>query len=145
MNYEILELAKQVRAIYDKSRREKFPLFIGSLQFPRNSCERASRVFGHLVKNIHPNADVKIVAGYCYSKNEYHYWALVNELVYDLTCDQFNGFSSIILGEERTLLSEEFNSIEIFTGENVFDNWYLGGDYDKIKTIEYVEKYLKCM
>lgn len=143
MNYEVLELAEQIRAIYEKSKEDKFPLFMGSFQFPKNSCEGASRVFGYLVKNLHLNADVQVIKGYCYSKNEYHYWTLVNELVYDLTCDQFDEFSSVILGEERTPLSEEFNNTEIFIGENIFDNWWLGGDYDKFQTIEYVEKHLK--
>lgn len=143
MNYEILELAEQVRAIYEKSREDKFPLFMGSLQFPKNSCEGSSRVFGYLVKNLHLEADVQIIEGYCYSKNEYHYWALVNGLVYDLTCDQFKGFTSIILGEERTPLSEKFNDIEVFTGEDIFDKWNPGSEYDKFQTIEYVERYLK--
>ena len=143
MNYEILELAEQVRAIYEKSKEDKFPLFMGSLQFPKNSCEGSSRVFGHFVKNLHSEADVKIVQGYCYSKNEYHYWTLVNKLVYDLTCDQFKGCTSIILGEEGTPLSEKFNDIVKFTGEDIFDKWSPGGEYDKFQTIEYVEKHLK--
>lgn len=143
MNYEILELAEQVRAIYEESKEDKFPLFMGSFQFPQNSCEGSSRVFGYLVKKLYLDADVQIIEGYCYSRNEYHYWALVNGLVYDLTCDQFKGFTSVILGEERTPLSEEFDDIEVFTGENIFDKWTLGGDYDKFQTIECVERHLK--
>lgn len=143
MNSNILELAEQVRAIYEKGKEDKFSLFMGSFQFPRNSCEGSSRIFGHIVKKLYSDADVQVIKGYCYSKNEYHYWTLVNGLVYDLTCDQFKGFTSVILGEERTPLLEYFNDIEIFTGVNIFDKWTLGGEYDKLQTLEYVERHLK--
>lgn len=143
MDYNIIELAKHIRAIYEKAKEDKFYLFMGSFQFPKNSCEGSSRIFAYIVQNLYLDADVKIIKGYCYSKNEYHYWTLVNGLVYDLTCDQFEDFNSVILGEERTSLSEEFNDTEIFTEENIFDNWNLGSEYDKFQTIDYVEKHLK--
>lgn len=143
MNYDIIELAKQIRVIYEKAREDKFSLFMGSFQFPKSSCEGSSRVFAYIVKKLYLEAEVQIIEGYCYSKNRYHYWKLVNGLVYDLTCDQFEGFNSVILGDERTLLSEEFGDIEIFTEENIFDNWNPGSEYDKFQTIEYIERHLK--
>lgn len=142
MTSEVIELAKKVRFIYEKGSQERFPLFTGSFQFPNNSCEGASRVFAHIVKSTYPTCDVQVVEGYDYPSDERHYWTVVDGLVYDLTSDQFDGFSTPLLGVSETPLSEKFSDSELFVNEKIFQNWFPGGRYDKLKTLGYVEHHL---
>ncbi|RQW61112.1 hypothetical protein EES38_21205 [Vibrio viridaestus] len=142
MTREIIELAKKVRSIYEKGSQDRFSLFMGSFQFPKNSCEGASRVFAHIVKKTYPQCDVKVVEGYDYLNDERHYWTLVDGWIYDLTSDQFDGFSAPLFGVIQTPLSEKFNDLEFFNNEQIFQDWYPGGRYDKLQTLAYVEDHL---
>ena len=144
MKNEIVELAQKIRLIYEKANFEGFSLFMGSFQFPKNSCEGASRVFAYVVNKCYPSCNVQVVEGYDFPTNERHYWVQIDGLIYDLTCDQFSGFSSPIIGESKTPLSKKYNNLEFFEGEDIFQNWSPGGRYDKLKTLGYVEHYLKC-
>ncbi|MHA2769614.1 hypothetical protein [Vibrio harveyi] len=142
MASEIIELAKKVRSIYEKGSQDRFSLFMGSFQFPKNSCEGASRVFAHIVKSTYPKCEVQVVEGYDYPNDERHYWTVVDGLIYDLTSDQFDGFSAPLLGVSHTPLSEKFSDLEFFGNEQIFQNWFPGGRYDKLQTLDYVEHHL---
>ncbi|HIF9122062.1 TPA: hypothetical protein ACX6O4_002528 [Photobacterium damselae] len=142
MTSEVIELAKKVRSIYEKGSQNGFPLFMGSFQFPKNSCEGASRVFAHIVKRIYPQCEVQVVEGYDYPNDERHYWVLVDGLVYDLTSDQFDDFSAPLLGVNDTPLSEKFSDLEFFVNKQIFQDWFPGGRYDKVQTLSYVEIHL---
>ncbi|PMP42104.1 hypothetical protein [Vibrio splendidus] len=142
MTIEIIELAKKVRSIYEKGSQEGFPLFMGSFQFPKNSCEGASRIFAHIVKSVYPRCDVKVVEGYDYPNDERHYWTVIDGLVYDLTSDQFERGAPPLLGVSHTPLSVRFSDLEFFVNEQIFQDWFPGGRYDKLQTLSYVELHL---
>lgn len=143
MKSEIDDLARQLRLIYEQGSKEKFPLFMGSFQFPTASCEGSSRIFAHIVSQRYPESKVYVVEGYDRPNDDRHYWVLVDKLTYDLTCDQFDGFTTPILGESSTPLVSKFNDLDILAGDDVFENWNPGGRYDKSITLEYVEHYLE--
>jgi len=147
MKSEIDDLARQLRLIYEQGSKEKFPLFMGSFQFPTASCEGSSRVFAHIVSQRYPESKVFVVEGYDHPNDERHYWVLVDKLTYDLTCDQFDDFKRPILGESSTPFLSKFNVLDILAGVDIFENWDPAGRYDKLATLEYVEHYLKiaCM
>lgn len=142
MTSEVIELAKKVRSIYEKGSQEGFSLFMGSFQFPKNSCEGASRVFAHIVNKIYPTCEVQVVEGYDYPNDERHYWTVVDGLVYDLTSDQFDSLSTPLLGVSYTPLSKKFSDLEFFVNEQIFQSWFPGGRYDKFLTLGYVEHHL---
>ncbi|PMH42616.1 hypothetical protein BCU68_13530 [Vibrio sp. 10N.286.49.B3] len=142
MKNTIIDLALKVRSVYEQGSREKFNLFSYSFQFPKNSCEGASRVFAHLVSIHIPNSKVAVVEGYDHPNDDRHYWVLVDDLIYDLTCDQFNGFTSPILGENTNPLSKKYSDLDIIKGDDIFVNWTPGGRYDKSETIGYIEHHL---
>jgi len=142
MKSEIVELAKKIRSIYEQGAAEGFSLFMGSFQFPKNSCEGASRVFAHIVTRRYPSCKVHVVEGYDQPVDDRHYWVLIDDLAYDLTCDQFSGFSAPILGECSNPLIKKYSDLELFDGEDIFQNWSPGERYDKLETLGYVEHYL---
>ncbi len=142
MKREIDELGRKIRSIYEHGASEDFPLFMGSSQFPKNSCEGASIVFAHIVSNRYPSCKVELVEGYDHQNDDRHYWVLVDDLVYDLTCDQFNGFSNTIIGGTSNPLTKGYSDLKIFKGADVFQNWNPGESYDKLSTLEYVEHHL---
>ncbi|WP_024612748.1 hypothetical protein [Pseudoalteromonas sp. TB64] len=143
MKSKIDDLARKLRLIYKQGSAEKFPLFMGSFQFPTASCEGSSRFFAHIVSQRYPESKVFVVEGYYHPNDDRHYLVLVDKLTYDLTCDQFDGFTVPILGESSTPLISKFNDIDILAGADVFENWNPGGRYDKLATLEYVENSLK--
>ena len=142
MKSEIEDLARQLRLIYQQGSKEDFPLFMGSFQFPKASCEGSSRIFAHIISKQYPKSKLHIVKGYDHPNDDRHYWVLVDKLNYDLTCDQFDGFSTPILGESSNPLISKFNDLEILSGDDIFENWTPGGRYDKLATLEYVEQYI---
>ncbi|MDQ9205881.1 hypothetical protein QBS70_16380 [Cronobacter sakazakii] len=84
-------LALDIRAIFEMHHKIlnalSFPFFF---EFPKDSCESASVFFGVCVKQIFPNADVKIVHGTTRGQSDYHhYWVEIDKKTYDLTLDQF--------------------------------------------------------
>ena len=121
----------------------KFDLFPGSFQFPKDSCEGASRVFAHIAGLSFPQCKVELIEGYDFPNNERHYWVLVDNMVYDLTCDQFDGFTKPILGESGTPLSTKYCDLEVHSGDDIYQNWNPGGRYDKIAAVGFVEHFLK--
>ena len=143
MKSEIEDLAKLIRLIYEKGNKEDFPLFMGSFQFPKASCEGSSRIFSHIISKKYPKSKIHVVEGYDYPNDDRHYWVVVDKLTYDLTCDQFEGFSTPILGESSNPLISRFNDLGIISGDDIFENWTPGGRYDKFATLEYVEHYLE--
>ncbi|QUM89531.1 hypothetical protein HWV03_12335 [Moritella sp. 36] len=143
MKSEIEDLGRQLRLIYEKGSKECFPLFMGSFQFPKASCEGSSRIFAHIVNKRYPKSKVYVVEGYDRPNNDRHYWVQVDRLVYDLTCDQFDGFSIPILGENCAPLISKFSDLDILADDEIFENWNPGGRYDKAATLEYVEHYLE--
>ena len=142
MKSEIEDLGLKIRSIYEKGAAEGFSLFMGSFQFPKNSCEGASRVFAHAVIQRYPSCNVRLVEGYDHPNDDTHYWVLIDGLVYDLTCDQFDGFSNQILGKVTNPLIKKFSNLEFFDGEDIFQNWTPGGRYDKLETIGYIDHHL---
>ncbi len=55
--------------------------------FPKGACEITSYIYAKLLHEQMPCKDIKLVSG-SYD-GESHYWVNVNDLVYDLTFDQF--------------------------------------------------------
>ena len=143
MKSEIESLGRQLRLIYEKGCQERFPLFMGSFQFPIASCEGSSRIFAHIVKKRYPKSKVIVVEGYDYQNDDRHYWVIIDKLTYDLTCDQFDEYASLIFGESSTPLISKFNDIDLFMDDDIFENWTPGGRYDKLATLKYVENCLE--
>jgi hypothetical protein len=142
MKSEIGDLGRKIRSIYEHGATEGFSLFMGSFQFPKNSCEGASRVFAHIVSNRYPSCKVNLVEGYDHQNDDRHYWVLVDDLVYDLTCDQFNGYTNTIIGDTSNPLIKKYSELELFKGADIFKNWNPSGRYDKLATLGYVEQHL---
>ncbi|MGZ5600882.1 MAG: hypothetical protein ACXWFX_09830, partial [Methylobacter sp.] len=92
----IVEFAKIIRSNYEKQREELgIPFF---QEFPENCCEGASFFFGHIAQDMFPNETIEIVKGYRFydKRDEYHYWVEINDVIFDLTADQFNNVDSPI-------------------------------------------------
>ena len=143
MKREIDDLARKLRLIFEQSIEKKFPLFMGSFQFPTASCEGSSRIFAHIVSLRYPESKVVVVEGYDHPNDDRHFWVQVDKLTYDLTCDQFDDLTTPIFGESSTPLISKFNEIEILAGADIFENLNPGGRYDKFATLEYVEHCLE--
>ena len=143
MKNEVIELAIKIRSIYEQGSSEEFSLFMGSFQFPKNSCEGASRVFAHIITTRFPDCNIHVVEGYDYPNDDRHYWVQIDDLIYDLTCDQFNISPKIILGERTTPLITKYNDLEFISGRDIFENWSPGGRYNKLDTLGYVEYHLE--
>jgi hypothetical protein len=139
MKSEIVDLGMKIRSIYEQGAADKFALFMGSFEFPKNSCEGASRVFAHIVNTLYPSCEIHLVEGCDHPSDDRHYWVLVDGLVYDLTCDQFEGFSTIILGNSSNPLSKKFSPLETFEEADIFQNWSVYEPYNKLKTLDYVK------
>lgn len=66
--------------------------------FPQNCCEHSSYLLAMLLWSLGDRNDIYVVEGEC--RGESHYWVEVNGDVFDITIDQFNGFSDVVLAVE---------------------------------------------
>ncbi len=91
--------------------------------FPKNCCESASIFLGKAIKEAIPDSDIFYVKGESVD-GESHYWLEVNNLVVDITIEQFEGESSPIYSAGNHPLSDEFKvsrKVEINTAFKEFD------------------------
>ena len=84
----IEQLARSTRSVFELHYESLtgLPFFTS---FPLNCCQGASVVFGMLVKLLPTQHTVTVVKGDTRDRRESHYWLEIDELVYDLTLDQF--------------------------------------------------------
>ncbi|USD39496.1 hypothetical protein [Ferrimonas sp. SCSIO 43195] len=138
MKSELIELANEMRSIFEQARKECVALFVGSFRFPNRGCEGACRYFAHRVMTQYPECRVSVVEGYDRRSDERHFWVVVDDRVYDLTCDRFEGVSAPILGEQDTPLSQRFKELKFIEGGAIFDNWNPGERFQKARVLRYI-------
>ncbi|MFQ2508871.1 hypothetical protein ACK31R_13580 [Aeromonas caviae] len=91
MHYTVDQLAKDLRLVFEQHYEQLdemgFPFFS---MFPENCCQGASIMLGMLAEFFIPTCSVVLIKGSTrgFSTN-YHYWLTIDDLVYDLTLDQF--------------------------------------------------------
>jgi hypothetical protein len=110
------QLGKAVRDVFEKHHDkldDRLPFFYS---FPLNCCQGASVVFGLLVVDLLGKQNVTVIKGTTRNRQVSHYWLEIDELVYDLTLDQFKdslggrfeGIDSPLYGAEKHPLRLHF-------------------------------------
>lgn len=104
----ITNLARTFRNAIEISDIEEILPFFSS--FPWNCCEHTAVLFGFYSKLIYPNLKVEVIRGCSDSINgiEYHLWLELNNRIFDLTIDQFDGYSEPIYCAKNNPISDEF-------------------------------------
>ncbi|SDJ73244.1 hypothetical protein SAMN04488540_11295 [Ferrimonas sediminum] len=138
MTANIIELAKEMRATYERGREEGVGLFIGSFRFPLSGSEGASRYFAYMVMTRYPECRVRLVKGYDQLRLEQHFWVVVDDRVYDLASDRFDGMSAPVMGESDTPLSARFSERRFIDGDAIFENWHPGERFQKARVLRYI-------
>lgn len=97
--------------------RELFELGKGHIDlpyfhsFPKNSCEGASLFLGAYLNEKFPNTSIGYLKGY--DKNGLiHFWLEVDGKVFDITLDQFDGFSSPLWNAVNHPLEGIYSNVE---------------------------------
>jgi len=136
INREKEALAIRIREYIQSNRSGIDAPFIQG--FPRNCCESASMILGVIFDRCYPDKQIQLIESKAIFEQGMHFWIEVDELVYDITCDQFSRFSGPIIGGSRSSLSHYFSvfaetSVQkkligydwrdriIFAAEHVFD------------------------
>jgi len=92
---EVIKFRTAMKIILAKSQLYEFRKF---KYFPKGCCVLSSHLLArHLVRNL-GYEKTKIVRGY---SSGWHYWILADTQVFDITSDQFEDISEIIIGESK--------------------------------------------
>lgn len=94
--------------------------------FPKDCCEHASYLLGAVIKELYPDISVLLVSGKY--KNINHFWLQVDNLLYDLTIDQFPGVSVPLIGAYGN--NQHTTSINTSNIVDSFSNWDQGNKKD---------------
>jgi len=102
--------------------------------FPTNCCESASIFLGKFLADRYPNSAVLIVIG-TNSASEQHFWVEINDLVFDITADQYKNISAPIYGKKTHPLEKTFTKTIKILAEEAFQQFDLASDDYKIEVI----------
>lgn len=101
------DIAKQFRATFETEHDNiKLPFFDA---FPRNCCEGASSFLAFYLMDKFPKKEVYVIHGKSSDGYENHYWVEVDDLIYDLTADQFDEIDEPIYGAKYHPMSSLFS------------------------------------
>lgn len=107
---EIELYAQRLRMFFEKEKETiGLPFFYS---FPKNACEGSSCILGLLLMEKYPNLTVEIIHGYSEEPCEHHYWVEVENIIYDITADQFDEIESPIYGVVKHPMGQHFIPIE---------------------------------
>ena len=56
--------------------------------------------------------EVILAKGTNTSEYEMHFWIEADDLVFDITADQFDGINSVVIGELPEIIAQRFDSVE---------------------------------
>lgn len=117
----VMILAEKVYSFFCQYKDKiDLPWFSG---FPKNCCEGASVFLGKAIKEAIPNSNIFYVKGESLDGDS-HYWIEVNDLVIDITIEQFEGISSPVYSVVNHPLSNKFKTtqkIDINTAFKEYD------------------------
>ncbi|MGP7732916.1 hypothetical protein [Oceanimonas smirnovii] len=104
----IFWVARRVRECFEsRGFVSVFPLFE---MFPCHCCEHSSMLFGYYLSLAFPEKEIMLIRG-CHRgryDKEYHFWLEVDGNIFDLTLDQFEGYSSPLFSASYHPLKEYF-------------------------------------
>lgn len=101
--------------------------------FPHSSCEVATYIYTKLLTQLEPSLEVKVVSGKC--NNVTHYWALVENKIFDLTHHQFPNISSPILNAPMHSVSGLEGSSTV-DADSAFEKWDQMHKYDWLEFVK---------
>ncbi|QRV23826.1 hypothetical protein [Marinomonas foliarum] len=109
----LVKFSEEIRLVFEQNKDHiDLPFFYS---FPVNSCESSACIHGVFLKDKFPNIKIEVLHGYNEDNDENHYWLEIDGLVFDITCDQFDGVSMPIYGYLTHPMSDYFNHVERFT------------------------------
>jgi len=101
----MIEVSKTIRILFNRAKGDiDLP---GFNNFPNNSCEGAALFLGAVLKKYFPSSPILYVKGED-NNGASHYWLESENLIYDITADQFTQFQEPIFGESEQSLIELF-------------------------------------
>jgi hypothetical protein len=81
-------------------------------RFPVSCCEITSLLLGKILTDEFPMKKVVFVKGTNTSKYEMHFWIEVDDLVLDITADQFENIDSFVIGVLPEIIINRFDEVE---------------------------------
>ena len=101
----MIEASKKIRILFDTVKGGiDLP---GFNNFPKNSCEGAALFLGAILKKHFPSSPILYVKGED-NNGASHYWLESENLIYDITADQFTQLQEPIFGESKQPLINLF-------------------------------------
>ena len=80
--------------------------------YPENCCELVSIHLGLTLQAANSESEVEIVRAYNRDNDEWHYWVEMNNLVFDLTAHQFEGYKKPLVCAEPSPFEIRFPDME---------------------------------
>ena len=109
----LVKYSESIRLVFEQNKQNiDLPFFYS---FPRNACESAACFHSMLIQAKFPNLQIEVLHGYNRDEEEHHYWLEVDSLIFDITCDQFEGIPNPIYASPKHPMSDYFTIIERFS------------------------------
>lgn len=123
-------IAKHTRKYIEEKHLQINLPFIHS--FPKSCCEIVTILLGKVYYEINKKHNINIISGYDRDEDECHYWLTVNDLVFDITADQFSEIEFPIYGDRNEFIFNKFSLIEKHEIIDIFKNnsIYLENKYE---------------
>jgi len=102
----MVSVSKRLLKFFEKNKNTIDLPFFHS--FPKNCCEEASLILGSLLKDEYPSVNVKYVEGQN-QNGQLHYWIEADDLIFDITVDQFSNIPNPLFGKKQHPLIVEFS------------------------------------
>lgn len=117
----VKNLAERIRNIFEEKKASLgIPFFY---DFPQNCCEGASCFLALILVDKFPDKRILVIHGSDKDRVENHFWIDVDGLIFDLTIDQFNSFTSPVYGELEHPLKERFPITESYFVPDFFQHY----------------------
>ncbi|MVF14910.1 hypothetical protein FT643_22500 [Ketobacter sp. MCCC 1A13808] len=93
-------------------------------QFPRNCCESASILLSESVLLVYPEKQIYFVRSRLDST--IHIWIEIDDLVFDVTLDQFEKYDAPVIGGDKVMHHNRFDECEsiLYENEKAQNSWF---------------------
>jgi len=105
----MISTSQKIRKLFELAEGNiDLPYFTG---FPTNACEGASLFLGAILKEKFATSHIEYLKGYD-ENGAIHFWLEVDDLVFDITADQFPEIESPLFGATHQSLADIYSDIE---------------------------------
>lgn len=105
----MISTSQKIRKLFELARGNiDLPYFSG---FPMNACEGASLFLGAILKERFPSSHIEYLKGYD-ENGAIHFWLEIDDLVFDITADQFSEIEFPLFGVAHQPLVAIYSDIE---------------------------------